>query len=160
MNNNLITLIMGSKYLVDGQETQGLRFDIGNANPPSILERMVNIHLSTIVKFLKTKSPFKDDLAYRKLCKLNSIGFIAYYLTDMGNVLFLNIARYNSKMCDYVVYLPHQLDKEQKDYIVSIVSENFSSKYTILHNLKLDENSIPVGDTKSDISADEFLSMI
>jgi hypothetical protein len=151
---------MGSKYLVDGQETQGLRFDIGNANPPSILERMVNIHLSTIVKFLKTKSPFKDDLAYRKLCKLNSIGFIAYYLTDMGNVLFLNIARYNSKMCDYVVYLPHQLDKEQKDYIVSIVSENFSSKYTILHNLKLDENSIPVGDTKSDISADEFLSMI
>lgn len=160
MNNNLITLIMGSKYLVDGQETQGLRFDIGNANPPSILERMVNNHLSTIVKFLKTKSPFKDDLAYRKLCKLNSIGFIAYYLTDMGNVLFLNIARYNSKMCDYVVYLPHQLDKEQKDYIVSIVSENFSSKYTILHNLKLDENSIPVGDIKSDISADEFLSMI
>lgn len=160
MNNNLITLIMGSKYLVGRQETQGLRFDIGNANPPSILERMVNNHLSTIVDFLTTTSPFKDDLAYRKLCKLNSIGFIAYYLTDMGNVLFLNIARYNSKMCDYVVYLPHQLDKEQKDYIVSIVSENFSSKYTILHNLKLDENSIPVGDTKSDISSDEFLSMI
>ena len=160
MGTNLTTLFMGSQYLVGGQTTQGLRFDIGNANPPSILERMVNNHLSTIVDFLKTTSPFKDDLAYRKLCKLNSIGFIAYYLTDMGNVLFLNIARYNSKMCDYVVYLPHQLDKEQKDYIVSIVSENFSSKYTILHNLKLDENSIPVGDTKSDISADEFLSMI
>ena len=160
MNNNLITLIMGSKYLVDGQETQGLRFDIGNANPPSILERMVNNHLSTIVKFLKTTSPFKDDLAYRKLCKLNSIGFLAYYLSDMGNVLFLNIVRYGSKTRDYVVYMPHQLDKEQKDYIVSIVSENFSSKYTILYNLKLDGNSIPVGDTKSDISADEFLSMI
>lgn len=160
MNNNLITLIMGSKYLVDGQETQGLRFDIGDANPPSILERMVNNHLSTIVKFLKTKSPFKDDLAYRKLCKLNSIGFIAYYLTDMGNVLFLNIARYNSKMSDYVVYLPHQLDKDQKRHIRNILLKNPCSKYTILYNLKLDEAQIPIGDTKSDISADQFLSMI
>lgn len=160
MNNALITLLMGCKYPVAGQPTHGLRFDIGDANPSTILERMINNHFSSIVDFFKTTSPFKDDLAYRKLCKLNSIGFIAYYLTDMGNVLFLNIARYNSKMCDYVVYLPHQLDKEQKDYIVSIVSENFSSKYTILHNLKLDENNIPVGDTKSDISSDEFLSMI
>ena len=154
MGNNLITLIMGSTYLVGSQNTQGLRFDIGDANPSTILERMANNHLSTIVE------PFRSDVAYRKLCKLKSIGFIAYYLSDMGNVLFLNIARYGSQMCDYVVYLPHQLDKEQKDYIVSIVSENFSSKYTILHNLKLDENSIPVGDTKSDISSDEFLSMI
>jgi hypothetical protein len=145
---------------VGGKTTQGLRFDIGNANPPSILERMANNHLSTIISFFKTTSPFKDDLAYRKLCKLNSIGFLAYYLSDMGNVLFLNIARYGSKTRDYVVYLPHQLDKEQKDYIVSIVSENFSSKYTILYNLKLDENNIPIGDTKSDISADEFLRMI
>ena len=160
MNNNLITLIMGSKYLVGRQETQGLRFDIGNANPPSILERMVNNHLSTIVDFLKTTSPFKDDLAYRKLCKLNSIGFLAYYLSDMGSVLFLNIARYGSKVHDYVVYLPHQLDKDQKLHIKDIVLKNFSSKYTVLYNLKLDENSIPLGDTKSDISADEFLSMI
>ena len=160
MNNNLIMLIMGSKYPVAGKSTRGLRFGIGDANPSTLLERMMNNHLSSIVEFFKTTSPFKNDLAYSKICKLNSIGFIAYYLTDMGNVLFLNIARYNSKMCDYVVYLPHQLDKEQKDYIVSIVSENFSSKYTILHNLKLDGNSIPVGDTKSDISADEFLSMI
>jgi len=160
MGNNLITLFMGSMYLVGGKTTQGLRFDIGNANPPSILERMANNHLSTIISFFKTTSPFKDDLAYRKLCKLNSIGFLAYYLSDMGNVLFLNIARYGSKTRDYVVYLPHQLDKEQKDYIVSIVSENFSSKYTILYNLKLDENNIPIGDTKSDISADEFLRMI
>ena len=160
MGNNLIILLMGSQYLVDGQETLGKRFDIGEANPSSIFERMVNNHLSNIVEFFKTTSPFKDDLAYRKLCKLNSIGFLAYYLSDMGNVLFLNIARYGSKTRDYVVYMPHQLDKEQKDYIVSIVSENFSSKYTILYNLKLDGNSIPVGDTKSDISADEFLSMI
>ena len=78
----------------------------------------------------------------------------------MGNVLFLNIARYGSKMRDYVVYLPHQLDKEQKNHIRSIVLENALSKYTILYNLKLDENSIPIGDTKPDISADEFLSMI
>ena len=160
MNNNLITLLLGSQYLVADQETLGKRFDIGEANPSSIFERMVNNHLSNIVEFFKTTSPFKDDLAYRKLCKLNSIGFLAYYLSDMGNVLFLNIARYGSKTRDYVVYMPHQLDKEQKDYIVSIVSENFSSKYTILYNLKLDGNSIPVGDTKSDISADEFLSMI
>ena len=160
MGNNLITLIMGSTYLVGSQNTQGLRFDIGDANPSTILERMANNHLSTIVEFFKTTEPFRSDVAYRKLCKLKSIGFIAYYLSDMGNVLFLNIARYGSQMCDYVVYLPYQLDKEQKDYIVSIVSENFSSKYTILHNLKLDENSIPVGDTKSDILSDEFLSMI
>ena len=160
MNNNLIMLIMGSKYPVAGKSTRGLRFGIGDANPSTLLERMMNNHLSSIVEFFKTTSPFKNDLAYSKICKLNSIGFIAYYLTDMGNVLFLNIARYNSTSRDYVVYLPHQLDKEQKDYIVSIVSENFSSKYTILHNLKLDENSIPVGDTKSDILSDEFLSMI
>ena len=160
MNNNLIMLIMGSKYPVAGKSTRRLRFGIGDANPSTLLERMMNNHLSSIVEFFKTTSPFKNDLTYSKICKLNSIGFIAYYLTDMGNVLFLNIARYNSTSRDYVVYLPHQLDKEQKDYIVSIVSENFSSKYTILHNLKLDGNSIPVGDTKSDISADEFLSMI
>ena len=160
MNNNLITLIMGSKYLVGGQETQGLRFDIGNANPPSILERMMNNHLSTIVEFFKNAEPFRSDLAYRKLCKMNSIGLLAYYVSDMGNVLFLNIARYGSKTRDYVVYLPHQLDKEQRLHIKNIVLENSSSKYTILHNLKLDENSIPLGDTKSDISADEFLSMI
>lgn len=160
MDNNLIMLIMGSKYPVSGNNTRGLRFNIGDTNPSTFLERMMNNHLSSIVEFFKTTSPFKDDLAYSKICKLNSIGFIAYYLTDMGNVLFFNIARYNSISRDYVVYLPHQLDKDQKDYIVSIVSENFSSKYTILHNLKLDGNSIPVGDTKSDISADEFLSMI
>ena len=160
MNNNLIMLIMGSKYPVAGKSTRGLRFGIGDANPSTLLERMMNNHLSSIVEFFKTTSPFKNDLAYSKICKLNSIGFIAYYLTDMGNVLFLNIARYNSTSRDYVVYLPHQLDKEQKDYIVSIVSENFSSKYTILHNLKLDENSIPIGDTKPDITSDEFLRMI
>jgi len=153
-------LIMGSKYPVAGKSTRRLRFGIGDANPSTLLERMMNNHLSSIVEFFKTTSPFKNDLAYSKICKLNSIGFIAYYLTDMGNVLFLNIARYNSTSRDYVVYLPHQLDKEQKDYIVSIVSENFSSKYTILHNLKLDGNSIPVGDTKPDITSDEFLSMI
>lgn len=160
MDNALITLLMGSKYPVAGQPTHGLRFDIGDANPCTFLERMMNNHLFSIIDFFTSYEPFRSDLAYRKLCKLHSIGFIAYYIADMGNVLFLNIARYNSTSRDYVVYLPHQLDKEQKDYIVSIVSENFSSKYTILHNLKLDGNSIPVGDTKSDISADEFLSMI
>lgn len=160
MNNALITLLMGSKYPVAGQPTHGLRFDIGDANPSTILERMMNNHLSSIVAFFKTTSPFKYDLAYRKLCKLNSIGFIAYYLTDMGNVLFLNIARYNSTKRDYVIYLPHQLDKEQKNHIRKIVSKNPGSKYTILYNLKLDEANIPLGDTKSDISADEFLSMI
>ena len=160
MDNNLITLLMGSQYLVAGQETLGKRFDIGEANPSTILERMMNNHLSTIVEFFKNAEPFRSDLAYRKLCKMNSIGLLAYYVSDMGNVLFLNIARYGSKTRDYVVYLPHQLDKEQRLHIKNIVLENSSSKYTILHNLKLDENSIPLGDTKSDISADEFLSMI
>lgn len=160
MNNNLITLIMGSKYLVDGQETQGLRFDIGDANPSTILERMMNNHLSTIVEFFKNAEPFRSDLAYRKLCKMNSIGLLAYYVSDMGNVLFLNIARYGSKTRDYVVYLPHQLDKEQSLHIKNIILENSSSKYTILYNLKLNENTIPIGDTKPDISSDEFLRMI
>ena len=144
MGTNLITLFMGSQYLVTGQETQGLRFDIGDANPSTILERMMNNHLSTIVEFFKNAEPFRSDLAYRKL----------------GNVLFLNIARYGSKTRDYVVYLPHQLDKEQRLHIKNIVLENSSSKYTVLYNLKLDENSIPVGDTKSDITSDEFLRMI
>lgn len=160
MENYLITLFMGSMYLVAGKETQGLRFDIGDANPSTILERMVNNHLSTIVDFLRTAEPFRNDLAYRKLCKMNSIGSLAYYLADMGNVLFLNIARYGSKTCDYVVYLPHNLDKEQKLHIKNTVLKNSSSKYTILYNLKLDENNIPLGDTKSDICAEEFLRMI
>ena len=160
MNNNLITLLIGSQYLVADQETLGKRFDIGEANPSSIFERMVNNHLSNIVEFFKTTSPFKNDVAYRKLCKLKSIGFISYYLSDMGHVLFLNIARYNSTKRDYVVYLPHQLDKEQKNHIRRIVSKNPDSKYTILYNLKLNEANIPIGDTKSDISADEFLRMI
>ena len=160
MDNNLMTLIMGSKYLVYGQTTQGLRFDIGDANPSTILERMANNHLSTIVEFFKATEPFRSDVAYRKLCKMNSIGFLAYYLSDMGNVLFLNIARYGLKTRDYVVYLPNQLDEEQKLHIKNIILKNSSSKYTILYNLKLDENSIPIGDTKSDISSDEFLRMI
>lgn len=151
---------MGSKYPVAGKSTRGLRFDIGDANPSTILERMMNNHLFSIIDFFSHCEPFRSDLAYRKLCKLHSIGFLAYYLSDMGNVLFLNIARYNSRKRDYVVYLPHQLDKEQKNYIRSIVLEDSSSKYTVLYNLKLDENSIPIGDTKPDISADEFLSMI
>lgn len=160
MNNNLIMLIMGSKYPVSGNNTRGLRFGIGDANPATFLERMMNNHLFSIIDFFSNNEPFRSDLAYRKLCKLHSIGFLAYYLSDMGNVLFLNIARYNSRKRDYVVYLPHQLDKEQKNYIRSIVLEDSSSKYTVLYNLKLNENSIPIGDTKPDISADEFLSMI
>lgn len=160
MNNNLIMLIMGSKYPVAGKSTRGLRFGIEDANPSTLLERMMNNHLFSIIDFFSHCEPFRSDLAYRKLCKLHSIGFLAYYLSDMGNVLFLNIARYNSRKRDYVVYLPHQLDKEQKNYIRSIVLEDSSSKYTVLYNLKLDENSIPIGDTKPDISADEFLSMI
>lgn len=160
MNSNLITLIMGSTYLVGSQNTQGLRFDIGDANPSTILERMANNHISTIVEFFKTTEPFRSDVAYRKLCKLNSIGFLAYYLSDMGNVLFLNIARYGSKMSNYVVYLPHNLDKDQKRHIRNILLKNPCSKYTILYNLKLDEAQIPIWDTKSDISADQFLSMI
>ena len=160
MNNNLITLLMGSTYLVGGQTTKGLRFDIGNANPPSILERMMNKHLFSILDFFTNHEPFRSDLAYRKLCKLHSIGFLAYYIADMGNVLFLNIAPYGSKSNNYVIYLPHQLDKEQVNSIRSIVSKNPFSNYTVLYNLKLDEANIPIGDTKSDISADEFLSMI
>lgn len=160
MNNNLITLLMGSTYLVGGQTTKGLRFDIGDANPSTILERMMNNHLFSIIDFFTNNEPFRSDLAYRKLCKLNSIGFLAYYLSDMGNVLFLNIAPYGSKSNNYVVYLPHKLDKEQKLHVKDIVLKNFSSKYTILYNLELDENIIPIGDTKPDISADEFLSMI
>ena len=160
MNNNLIMLIMGSKYPVAGKSTRGLRFDIGDANPSTILERMMNNHLFSIIDFFTNHEPFRSDLAYRKLCKLHSIGFIAYYLSDMRNVLFLNIAPYGSKSNNYVVYLPHKLDKEQKLHVKDIVLENFSSNYTVLYNLKLDENSIPIGDIKSDISSDEFLSMI
>lgn len=160
MNNNLIMLIMGSKYPVSGNNTKGLRFNIGDTNPSTFLEKMMNNHLFSIIDFFTNHEPFRSDLAYRKLCKLHSIGFIAYYLSDMGNVLFLNVARYGSKVCDYVVYLPHKLDKEQKKHIRRIVSKNLGSKYTVLYNLKLDENNIPVGDTKSDISSDEFLSMI
>ena len=160
MDNNLIMLIMGSKYPVAGKSTRGFRFGIGDANPSTILERMMNNHLFSIIDFFISYEPFRSDLAYRKLCKLHSIGFIAYYLSDMGNVLFLNIARYGSKTHDYVVYLPHKLDKEQKLHVKDIVLKNFSSKYTVLYNLRLDENSIPIGDTKPDISADEFLSMI
>ena len=160
MDNALITLLMGSKYPVAGQPTHGLRFDIGDANPCTFLERMMNNHLFSIIDFFTSYEPFRSDLAYRKLCKLHSIGFIAYYIADMGNVLFLNIAPYGSKSNNYVVYLPHQLDKDQKLHVKDIVLKNFSSKYTILYNLELDENSIPIGDTKPDISADEFLSMI
>lgn len=160
MDNNLIMLIMGSKYPVAGKSTRGFRFGIGDANPSTILERMMNNHFFSIIDFFTSYEPFRSDLAYRKLCKLHSIGFIAYYLSDMGNVLFLNIARYGSKTHDYVVYLPHKLDKEQKLHVKDIVLKNFSSKYTVLYNLRLDENSIPIGDTKPDISADEFLSMI
>lgn len=151
---------MGSKYPVAGKSTREFRFGIGDANPSTILERMMNNHLFSIIDFFTSYEPFRSDLAYRKLCKLHSIGFIAYYLSDMGNVLFLNIARYGSKTHDYVVYLPHKLDKEQKLHVKDIVLKNFSSKYTVLYNLRLDENSIPIGDTKPDISADEFLSMI
>ena len=160
MDNNLIMLIMGSKYPVAGKSTREFRFGIGDANPSTILERMMNNHLFSIIDFFTSYEPFRSDLAYMKLCKLHSIGFIAYYLSDMGNVLFLNIARYGSKTHDYVVYLPHKLDKEQKLHVKDIVLKNFSSKYTVLYNLRLDENSIPIGDTKPDISADEFLSMI
>ena len=160
MDNALITLLMGSKYPVAGQPTHGLRFDIGDANPCTFLERMMNNHLFSIIDFFTSYEPFRSDMAYRKLCKLHSIGFIAYYIADMGNVLFLNIAPYGSKSNNYVVYLPHQLDKDQKLHVKDIVLKNFSSKYTILYNLELDENSIPIGDTKPDISADEFLSMI
>ena len=160
MENNLIMIIMGSKYPVAGKSTRGLCFKIGDANPSTILERMMNNHLFSIIDFFTNNEPFRSDLAYRKLCKLHSIGFIAYYLSDMGNALFLNIAPYGSKSNNYVVYLPHQLDKEQKLQIKNILQENSSSKYTVLYNLKLDENSIPIGDTKPDITSDEFLSMI
>ena len=119
----------------------------------------ITMHTS-IIDFFTSYEPFRSDLAYRKLCKLHSIGFLAYYIADMGNVLFLNIAPYGSKSNNYVVYLPHQLDKEQKLHVKDIVLKNFSSKYTVLYNLKLDENSIPIGDTKPDITSDVFLSMI
>lgn len=160
MDNALITLLMGSRYPVAGQPTHGLRFDIGDANPCTFLERMMNNHLFSIIDFFTSYEPFRSDLAYRKLCKLHSIGFLAYYIADMGNVLFLNIAPYGSKSNNYVVYLPHQLDKEQKLHVKDIVLKNFSSKYTVLYNLNLDENSIPIGDTKPDITSDEFLRMI
>ena len=160
MGNNLITLFMGSQYLVGGKTTQGLRFDIGNANPSSIFERMVNNHLSTIIDFFKTKSPFKNDLAYRKLTKINSIGIIAYYLTDMGNVVFLNTARYSKAVPEYVVYLPHKIDETQKRHIHKLLERNKNAKFTILYNLGLDENSIPIGDTLFDASYETFLEMI
>lgn len=160
MGNNLITLFMGSMYLVGGKTTQGLRFDIGNANPSSIFERMVNNHLSTIIDFFKTKSPFKNDLAYRKLTKINSIGIIAYYLTDMGNVVFLNTARYSKAVPEYVVYLPHKIDETQKRHIHKLLERNKNAKFTILYNLGLDENGIPTGDTLFDVSVETFFEMI
>ena len=160
MGTNLITLFMGSQYLVGGQTTQGLRFDIGDANPSTILERMANNHISTIVDFLKTTSPFKDDLAYRKLTKINSIGIIAYYLTDMGNVMFLNTARYLKAVPEYVVYLPHQIDETQKRHIHKLLERNKNAKFTILYNLGLDENSIPIGDTLFDVSVETFFEIL
>lgn len=51
MNNNLIMLIMGSKYPVAGKSTRGLRFGIGDANPSTLLERMMNNHLFSIIDF-------------------------------------------------------------------------------------------------------------
>ena len=58
MDNNLIMLIMGSKYPVSGQSTRGLRFNIGDANPSTFLERMMNNHLFSIVNFLVITSHF------------------------------------------------------------------------------------------------------
>lgn len=160
MGNNLITLLMGSTYLVGGQTTRGLRFKIGDANPSTILERMMNNHLFSIIEFFKTTAPFKDDLAYRKLCKLKSIGFISYYLTDMGNVVFLNTARYSKVVPEYVVYLPHQIDETQKRHIHKLLERNKNAKFTILYNLGLDENNIPIGDTLFDASYEAFFEMI
>lgn len=160
MGTNLITLFMGSQYLVAGQDTTGLQFNIGEANPSSIFERMVNNHLSTIVEFLKNTSPFKDDLAYRKLTKINSIGIIAYYLTDMGNVMFLNTARYLKAVPEYVVYLPHQIDETQNRHIHKLLERNKNAKFTILYNLGLDENSIPIGDTLFDVSVETFFEIL
>lgn len=160
MDNNLIMLIMGSKYPVSGNNTRGLRFDIGDANPSTFLERMMNNHLFSIVNFFSNNEPFRSDLAYRKLCRLKSIGFISYYLTDMGNVVFLNTARYSKSVPEYVVYLPHQIDEAQKRHIHKLLERNKNAKFTILYNLGLDENNIPIGDTQSDITSDEFLSMI
>ena len=48
MNSNLITLIMGSTYLVGSQNTQGLRFDIGDANPSTIF-----CHINVKYSFLQ-----------------------------------------------------------------------------------------------------------
>ena len=160
MDNNLITLIMGSKYPVSGNNTRGLRFNIGDANPSTLLERMMNNHLFSIIDFFSHCEPFRSYLAYRKLCKLKSIGFISYYLTDMGNVVFLNTARYSKAVPEYVVYLPHQIDETQKRHIHKLLERNKNAKFTILYNLGLDENNIPIGDTKPDITSDEFLSMI
>ena len=52
MNNNLIMLIMGSKYPVAAKSTRGLRFDIGDSNPSTILERMMNNHLFSIMSII------------------------------------------------------------------------------------------------------------
>ncbi len=41
-----------------------------------------------------------------------------------------------------------------------IIAKIFIKVYDFIYNLELDENSIPIEDTKPDISADEFLSMI
>lgn len=160
MNNNLITLLMGSQYLIAGQETIGKRFDIGKANPSSIFERMVNNHLSTIVDFFSTAEPFKNDLAYRKICKLKSIGFVAYYLIDMGNVLFLNTSSYASGLSEYVVYLPDQVDNDQKIHIHKILEKNQNAKFTILYNIRIDESGIPTGNNINDISCEDFLKLL
>lgn len=58
MNNNLIMLIMGSKYPVAGKSTRGLRFGIGDANPSTLLERMMNNHFSLSLTFLVIASHF------------------------------------------------------------------------------------------------------
>lgn len=160
MGTNLITLFMGSQYLVAGQDTTGLQFNIGEAKPNSLFERMVNDHLSTIVSFFKTSLPFKNNLAYLKLASINSIGIISYYLSDMGNVVFLNTSRYSANIPEYVVYLPHQLDKNQKRHIHKLLERNKDAKFTILFNLKLDKDGIPTGDTLFDVSVETFLEII
>lgn len=159
MNDYLITLIMGQKYLVNGMPMDGQVFTIGDAHPKSKEERLCNDHLSSATDFFKTNPPFKDDLAYQRLTKLNSIGFIAYYLADMGNIVILNVTKYNSTRDDYIIYVPSEIDIHQKSHILNFIKKSKSATFSLLYNLRLIENRVD-GNTHVDISSSQALNIL
>lgn len=159
MNKNLIILIMGNKYLVNGLEMGGQIFNVGKAHPDTKVDRIFNDHLSSITTFFQSTQPFMYDLAYRKICKLDSIGFVSYYLADMGNIVILNVTKYNSTRDDYIIYVPSEIDIHQKSHILNFIKKSKSATFSLLYNLRLIENRVD-GNTHVDISSSQALNIL